>query len=327
MNPIRHAWPAAVLAGALALHAGPARAVEGGTGGYLLGSRDILSGIVPPPGDYFSGDLVLQQGQVEFVALGGIPFSDVSTDVRILKLNATRSFDASLWGGRPMLTVTLPVANPELTFSGALLNGASGSVRDSVTGIGDITVTPAVGWNQGVHFWQVNATIYLPTGYYEPASVDLATRSVSAASVGKNRAAVDPGAAYTYLNRTNGREFSAAAGVTFSLENAETDYQTAPEAHLEIAAAQHLPNGLALGVTAYAYQQIGDDSGSGADLLRRFVKKDSLSARVYGAGPIINYATKMGDVPVTLEAKYITEFGARNRLESDSFWLSVGVTF
>ena len=84
---------------------------------------------------------------------------------------------------------------------------------------------------------------------------------------------------------------------------------------------------LAFGVTAYAYQQIGDDSGSGADLLRRFVKKDSLTARVYGAGPIINYATKMGDVPVTLEAKYITEFGARNRLESDSFWLSVGASF
>ena len=71
MKPILQTWPAALVAGVLALQAGPARAVEGGTGGYLLGSRDTLSGIVPPPGDYFSGDLVLQKGQVEFVALGG----------------------------------------------------------------------------------------------------------------------------------------------------------------------------------------------------------------------------------------------------------------
>jgi hypothetical protein len=327
MKLTSHTCHAALLAGVLALPAGSALAVEGGTGAYLLGSRDILSGIVPPPGDYLSGDFVLQQGNVGFVALGGIPFSDVSTDVWLLKLNATRSFDASLWGGRPMLTVTLPIAGPELTFSGALLTGASGSISDDVTGFGDITVTPAVGWNEGAHFWQVNASIYLPTGYYEPSSVDLAARTVSAASIGKNRAAFDPGAAYTYLDRTTGREFSAAAGVTFSLLNEETDYQTAPEAHLEIAAAQHLPNGLTLGVTAYAYQQIGDDSGAGADLLRSYIGKDSLSARVYGAGPVVNYATTFGDVPVTIEAKYITEFGAENRLESDSLWLSVGITF
>lgn len=41
----------------------------------------------------------------------------------------------------------------------------------------------------------------------------------------------------------------------------------------------------------------------------------------------MNYATKFNGIPVTIEAKYIDEWGAENRLESDSFWLSVGVTF
>jgi hypothetical protein len=327
MKLATHTCHAAILAGLLALHASPSLAVEGGTGAYLLGSRDILSGIVPPPGDYLSGDFVVQQGNVGFVSLGGIPFADVGTDVWVLKLNATRSFAAGVLGGRPMVTFTLPIASPELTFSGALISGASGAVSDSVTGFGDLTVTPALGWSQGSHFWQVSASVFLPTGFYQSSSVDPATRSVDAASIGKNRAAIDPVVSYTYLNRGNGVEFSAAGGVTFSFLNEATDYQTAPEGHLEVALAQHLPNGLTIGLTGYVYQQFGDDSGAGADLLRRFIGKDDLTAAVNGAGPVVNYATKFNGIPVTIEAKYIDEWGAENRLESDSFWLSVGVTF
>lgn len=228
MKRTTHSCLAALLAGLLALHASPSLAVEGGTGAYLLGSRDILSGIVPPPGTYLSGDVILQQGSVGFVSLGGIPFADVGTDVWVLKLNATRSFEAQMLGGRPMLTFTLPVAGPELTFSGALISGASGAVSDSVTGLGDLTVTPALGWSQGAHFWQVSASVFLPTGFYQSSSVDLATRSVDAASIGKNRAAIDPVISYTYLDPTIGVEFSAAGGMTFSLPNETTDYQTAP---------------------------------------------------------------------------------------------------
>ena len=39
-----------LLLAALLLSSGDAIAVEGGTGAYLLGSRDSLAGIVPPPG-------------------------------------------------------------------------------------------------------------------------------------------------------------------------------------------------------------------------------------------------------------------------------------
>ncbi|MFQ3665854.1 MAG: hypothetical protein SNJ79_07485 [Sphingomonadaceae bacterium] len=42
----------------LAAAAAPAAATESGTGHYLLGSRDLLAGIVPPPGFYVSQDTV-----------------------------------------------------------------------------------------------------------------------------------------------------------------------------------------------------------------------------------------------------------------------------
>ena len=335
-NPIqntRHARNAksilagAVATGMLALSATPSLAVEGGTGAYLLGSRDSFAGIVPPPGTYFSSDLVHLDGEVGFLALGGKPFVDVSTGAYVLKLNLTHSFDARLWGGQPAITVTLPMATGDLDLGGELGSGLSGDLTDSNSGFSDIIITPLVGWSNGNQHWSVGASIFLPTGKYDTATVDVATRSVNALSFGKNRAAIDPVVAYTYLNPKTGIEFSAAGGVTFSAKNDATDYQTAPEAHLELTAMQHLPSKVAVGLTGYAYHQIGDDSGSGADSIKLATGQDSLQAQTYGLGPIITYSTKIGDTAVSFKAKYIHEFDAKKRFESDVVWLNMSISF
>jgi hypothetical protein len=52
-----------------------------------------------------------------------------------------------------------------------------------------------------------------------------------------------------------------------------TDYQTAPEFQVEAAAMQHLPSGLALGLSGYAYQQLGNDSGSGAEAIQAITQR------------------------------------------------------
>lgn len=126
-----------------------------------------------------------------------------------------------------------------------------------------------------------------------------------------------PTVAFTYLNPENGREASASAGITFSLENEATDYQTAPEFQLEATAMQHLPNGLALGLTGYTYRQLGDDTGAGADQMRALTNAKGLQARVSGLGPIVTWNTKVGDMPLSLKAKYIPEFEAKRRFESE----------
>lgn len=304
-----------------------AHAVEGGLGAYLLGSRDSLAGIAPPPGDYLTTDVIYIDGSVSFLSLGGAVLTDVTSVARLLKLNYTHSFAGRLGGGQPVVTVTLPVVSGELTFDGNLNNGLGGSFKDDATKFGDLVVTPSLGWSDGNRHWLVAASIFAPTGYYEEASVDVATREVNAISFGKNRWAIMPTAAFTYLNPENGREFSASAGITFSLENEATDYQTAPEFQLEATAMQHLPSGLALGLTGYAYQQLGDDSGEGADTMRALTGAESLQARVFGLGPIVTWNTKVGDIPLSLKAKYIPEFDAKRRFESNVFWVTLGLTF
>lgn len=90
---------------------------------------------------------------------------------------------------------------------------------------------------------------------------------------------------------------------------------------------QHLPNGLALGLAGYAYQQLGDDSGDGAEAIRDLAGAESLEAQVFGLGPLVTWSTKVRNVPLSLKAKYTSEFDAKRRFESDVFWFTAGLTF
>lgn len=304
-----------------------AMAVEGGTGAYLLGSRDTFAGIAPPPGLYFSLDALQLEGSVPVLPISGVALTDARTRATIYKLNFTQSFSGTLWGGRPFLTLTIPVVSGELQFSGELKSGLAGGFTDSDTGFGDLTLTPSIGYHQGPHHWVYAASIFAPTGFYEPGSVDIPGREIQALSFGKNRWAVMPTVAYTYFNPTSGFEFSAVGGVTFSQRNDATDYQSAPEASLEMTVMQHLPSGWALGLTGYGYQQIGDDSGSGAEKLRSLTNAETLSASVFGLGPIITFNTKIDGRAVGFKVKYITEFEAERRFQSDVLTGSVNISF
>lgn len=304
-----------------------AGAVEGGLGAYLLGSRDSLAGIAPPPGDYLTTDLIYIDGDAPVLAIGGVALTEVSSSAWVAKLNATHSFADTVWGGRPVLTFSLPVVSGDLGFQSEVENGLSGGFKNTKDGLGDLTVTQMLGWSDGNSHWQLGASLFAPTGYYRRATVDVAGRQVDALSLGKNRWALMPTAAYTYLNPDNGREFSATASVTVSLENQATDYQTAPEMQLEVAALQHLPSGLAFGLAGYGYQQTGDDSGSGADAIRNATGAESLKASVLGTGPILTWNTKLGEIPASIKLKYTKEFEGRRRFESDILWATLSLTF
>lgn len=318
---------AALSVALLAVQARPAAAVEGGSGAYLLGSRDSFAGMAPPPGRYFTLDVFHLDGKVPYLAIGGIIVTEATTSATVAKLNFTQSFAEPLWGGQAYVTLTVPLVTGELGFYPLIGDGRFGGLEDSRTGLGDLTVTPALGYHDGNSHWVYAASVFLPTGYYEKASVDIPDRSIDALSFGKNRWAITPTVAYTWFNPRSGFEFSASGGVTFSARNEDTDYQTAPEVVLETAILQHLKSGFAFGLAGYAYQQVGEDSGSGADALKAAANAESLEAQVYGIGPIITYATKIGERSVSLKLKYMNEFDARRRFESDVVAASFSMNF
>jgi hypothetical protein len=309
------------------LLASPTLATEGGSGAYLLGTRDSLSGIVPPPGTYLSVDVGGISGAAPFIAIGGVVAVNPSIDVAVMKVNFTHSFADKVLGGRLAVTVTQPIVTGDFKFDGTFGGGQGISVKDSNTGLGDTTITPGLGFDDGNSHWAIQTSIFLPTGYWEPARINPQMRTIDVLSFGKNRFAVQPVVNYTYFNMENGREVSTSASILFSARNTATDYQTAPEFNLEVAALQHLKSGLAFGPAGYFYQQLANDSGSGAEALQAAYGAESLKARVFGAGPLVTYSTKIGSNNLSFKAKYTWEFGAKRRVESNVAQATVGFAF
>ena len=318
------------FAAALTANAPAAWAVEGGLGAYLPGSRTTYAGIVPGPGSYLGLDVVTSSGSVDGLSLGGLPIrADTDIDLAFAKVSYTYVFDATLWGGTPALNFNVPfVLDANLTFTGVTPPIAGVPISDSTSGIGDITITPMIGWHSDMLHYSAGMSIFAPTGSYSTASIDVPARTINALNTGKNIWSFQPVFAATHMNPQSGLEFSGAASLLFSTRNKATDYQNAPALNLEGVVMQHLPSGWAFGAVGYAYQQLEDDSGSGAAATRAALGASSLQSRVFGAGPIISYSgVSVFGQQISLQLKYFTEFGAKRRFESDTLWLNMSLTF
>ncbi len=91
---------------------------------------------------------------------------------------------------------------------------------------------------------------------------------------------------------------------------------------------QHLTTGWAFGASGYAFQQLGDDSGTGATTTKAALGASSLQARVFGVGPIVTYSgAAVFGRKTSFLAKYYTEFEAKRRIESNTLWLNMSFTF
>lgn len=319
MSRWSRAWIAALSVGAVTcLAVVPARAIEGGTGAYILGSRDSLSGIAPPP-----GTTVITNGVWHFDARGptigstGLRLANPKADIYLNKFDIAHVFNTQILGGTPGVNLTIPYTSGTLTADGRMGGRLVGELEDRNYGFGDPVLTPGIGWHAGNFHWITAVSIFLPWGKYELASATPAPPAIdNFLNFGKNRASFLPTFSFTWLDPKIGLELSAALSFEFSLKNHATNWQSAPAVILELAALRHWSNGFALGVVGYAYQQIGEDSGFGAERFKAAVGASSLEARVFSVGPIATYSTKFGTTPVRFKLKYVNEFGAKQRFES-----------
>lgn len=175
-------------------------------------------------------------------------------------------------------------------------------VSDHDANLGDIAITPLLGWHEGDFHWMLAPSLFAPTGHYDRGDL---------ANVGKNHWAIDLSAGFTWLTTKTGQEVSVFAGYTVNFENHATDYETGDEVHVELALIQHLPFGLSIGAVAYYYDQVTDDRGGASDLLGGF------QGRVFGAGPMLGWMFPLGTKQASLSARWYREWGAENRLEGD----------
>jgi hypothetical protein len=298
-----------------------AKAEEGGSGHYLPGAMSSFVDGVPLE-ETFIARYNFVNWDASVSAARQIPIANLVTAGADIESYANGL--SLLW--RPpfgtindcwsyAMSATIPYVDLDITAD-ILTNGIAVNRTDSISGIGDIVLMPVM-LNQNINpDFNINYRlgVYAPTGRYEVGRL---------ANTGKNFWTIEPTVGFMYFGQKNGREASVFLGGDYNFENTDTNYQSGIQLHVDGTLAQHFPlwGGLAgVGVNAYWYEQVEGDSGSGATL-------GDFKARTAGLGPVISYASKIGDVDVIGELKWLHEMETKLRPEGDFIWFKLVAKF
>ena len=300
----------------------PCFSEEGGTGHYLPGSMaSFIDGV--PSEEAFIARVNIASYRGSFdktLPIAGI--DAISADASVEAFGLTFCWRPPVeihpeWSFAVSATIPYVIADVEASVAGSV-GAAPLTIRRSqrTEGLGDIILMPIM-LNQRVSAelnFNYRLTVYAPTGDYEVGRL---------ANAGKNFWTYSPTVGIVYFGQENGREASLYAGVDFNSKNTDTDYHSGDQFHIDATLAQHLPlfEGIAgVGVTGFFYEQITDDSGSGA----RF---GDFRSNASGIGPVLSYVMKTGARDLVAELKWLHEFDVRRRLEGDTIFLKVMTSF
>lgn len=311
--------------------AAPVRSDESGVSAWLPGTFGSMAAVPTAPG--WSAAIVYYHtslGAGANVAAAREIEIGRFTPTATAKLSANLNATGDLFFFAPTYTFATPVLGGQASvgFTSVMGRASAGvngtltatlppftllrtdAINDSVTGLGDLYPIATLKWNQGVNNWMVYVNGDVPVGSYER------TRLIN---LGIGHGSIDSGGGYTYFNPKTGTEFSAVAGLTYNFKNTATDYQNGINFHLDWAASQFVSKQFFIGVVGYVYNQLTDDSGSGAKL-------GPFRSRVEAIGPQAGYIFPVGTMQGVLNLKGYWEFDAENRAKGWNTWLTFALT-
>lgn len=320
-----------LVAAGVVLGGGPTHADEAGVSAWVPGTFGSMSAVPTAPG--WSAAAVYYHMSVSAgrdVAASREIEAGRFTPTATASLNANLNANGDLFLFAPKYTFATPVLGGQASIgvttvmgqANANLNGTltatippfgllrSDSINDSVGGFGDLYPIATLKWNQGVNNWMVYVSGDAPVGTYDR------TRIIN---LGIGHGSVDAGGGYTYFNPATGTEFSAVAGLTYNFKNTATDYQNGIDFHLDWGASQFVSKQVFVGAVGYFYNQITDDTGSGAKL-------GPFRSRVEAIGPQIGYLFPVGGKQGVLNLKGYWEFDAQNRAKGWNSWLTFAIS-
>lgn len=287
---------------------GVAQAKEGGDQS-ANGAESWMAGAVPPPGNYFINYSGYYTGSLRGGNGDKVPGANVDA-----WFNAFRFLQVTnhkFLGGNYGWQVIAPVVNQRLELGGG---------TDTVTALGDITVSPYVmSWHQGNWHWVTGLDIFIPTGKYRAGE--------PRRSVGSNYWSFEPAFGVTYLNE-QGWEASAKFAYNFKTTNTgyrdtpnspSQDYRSGDEFHMDYLLGKHI-GPWAVGVAGYYLQQTQNDTLDGQSLGSSPAWSAGRKGRVFAFGPSVSYSSKSG---MQFVGQWQHETMVENRFGGDKFWLKL----
>ncbi len=187
-------------------------------------------------------------------------------------------------------------------------------ISDSAGGLGDIIFGPILGWrsDSGTTFASASLRIFAPTGSYDSDAI---------ANIGTNYWTFSPNLSFTTINPENGLEFDLTAGIDFNTRNTATDYTSGALAHVDAAVIQNFNKQFGIGIFGSALYQLQDDKGPLADRL------DGFKGRSFAVGPVLKYTGGTEERPISVSLSWAPEFGVKNRMRGDAFYLNIAGKF
>lgn len=297
----------------------PLKAEEGGTGHYVPGGLATLIDLPPTQPGWVVQPLFLhyegEASRSRAFPVAGVVTGGLEAKSDVFALGAIYTFEPKVLGAYYSVGAYLPYVWMEVTADLSIPPLVSLSRTDSINGVGDITLIPAMlAWKSGL--WQFNALaqVYAPTGSFEVGRL---------ANLGLNYWTFDPAIGVTYNNEKSGFSFSVLSGITINTENKDTNYKSGSVLHAEASVQQHFKHGdglLGIGANGFIYEQITDDSGAGAQL-------GAFRGRTGGIGPVVSYIRPIGKTTLVLELRWLPELYSKHQLEGDYIWFKGALDF
>ena len=294
------------------VHTANSYAAEGGYSNYIPGTYgDFAMAVEPETKLTFRNDFYYYGADTERAILSGLAVADADLDFTMNFTTALYKPEVKLFGAQYAFGVLLPIVRTDVDAS-ATAGGMTFDRKDDTTGLGDVVLIPLMlFWNRSNLHMSVAEYIVTPTANYD--SSDLANS-------GLNYFSFDTNFALTHLNMETGREFSFDVGYIYNTENSDTDYQTGEEIHVDAVFNQFFSESFALGLHGFYLKQITGDSGASAVL-------GDFKAEAAGIGPALLWNTTIGKKPISVIAKWLSEFDVERRLEGDHFMVSAAFGF
>jgi len=292
-------------------------AVEGGGSNWAMGSAGFGVGRIPEPGFHFANLLwYMPFSTTQDFTLGTnrVDSLDVVLTANFLLPAYAGKIDA--WDARYKVVGVFPI----IWLDGRYRVRGGSDVHDRIdANMGDPGIDMSIGWHEDDFLGQQGLSldyapgllVITPWGKYERQEV---------LNAGRHRWTLQPNFSYTLFHEPTGIELSQRIMYAYNVENDKTNYKSGQEFHFDWALGKRFGEGLQAGLFGYFYRQTTGDSGQGATL-------GNLKGKAWGIGPIVQYSSEIGDVPVTAALRFQKVLQHRKRTDDDSFMFNLVASF
>lgn len=289
-------------------------ALAKGNEAYPNGAEDIFAGAVPPPGFYVLDYNYYYSADEYKDAPPGLRDEDFDLDIYANVLRLLYVSDKQILGGNWAMHTFIAYLTLDAEFDPPGID----FLEEESDDLGFIIVDPFILAYHWEHFHCVFAVdVYIPTADWNKDE---------AFNIGRNNYTIEPIFAWTYMwdsgwslsqklmwdFNTSNNDFVVPDPTTGDL--VEGTLEPGEEFHFDYSLDYGLTPTLRAGVAGYAYWQVNDN---------RFndVEVDEPKSRVFGIGPVVSATFFQGRL--TLSAKVLPEFGARNHPEGIASWVKL----